>query len=269
MLQIYAKDFVELGRLFENIGFRRHLLTERPLQINQDMVGQLLVNLRGIQLLCVKMDLASSVEMCVLLIQRYEQDRLTWSQLIGDLELLERSVIGGFEKGVFYHIPAHILELLIQPGLRFGSKVSSNFRSASFDMKEADKCFALERYTASVFHCMRVLEKGLHALVHDLNNRFNAGIHFSKSIEATNWGNILDEIHHTLTKQNRLQRLNPQPSKDDMQFYSSAAKEFEYFKEAWRDEVSHSRGSYDRADAWRVLKHVEAFMKQISERLSE
>ena len=52
----------------------------------------------------------------------------------------------------------------------FGSEVHTNFESTRDDVKEAGNCYATGRYTACVFHCMRVLEKGLHALVRELNN---------------------------------------------------------------------------------------------------
>ncbi len=41
----------------------------------------------------------------------------------------------------------------------FGNKVHKNFRSTRNDVKEAGSCYAAGRYTACVFHCMRVLEK--------------------------------------------------------------------------------------------------------------
>jgi hypothetical protein len=46
----------------------------------------------------------------------------------------------------------------------FDAKVFSDFPSASFDFDEAGKSFALGRYTACVFHLMRVLEIGINGL---------------------------------------------------------------------------------------------------------
>lgn len=151
----------------------------------------------------------------------------------------------------------------------FGHKVFMNFKSTRDDVIEAGNCFAVGRYTACVFHCMRVLEKGLHALVHDLNNRYNAGITFRRTIEETNWGNIIDEIQNTLTQSRRRHTLNPTPTQRDLSFYATAAREFEFFKNAWRDDVSHSRASYGEDTAKDVLEHVRAFMQHLSSRLCE
>lgn len=269
MLQINAQYYLALGSLIGRIDkamgdtwFPYALITDNDR-------AQILEHLQAIKANCALIHLESSVQICDLLWRRYSQAIPSRTELKNDLELLSGSITGGLEKRLFFYVPPVDVAYLIQAKPLFGAKVGANFPSTALDIREAGKCFALERYTACVFHCMRVLEKGLHALVHDLNNRFNAGIKFSRTVEAANWGNILDEIHYTLTKQNRLQKLSPQPTKVDMQFYSSAAKEIEYFKEAWRDDVSHSRGSYDRADAGRVMQHVKAFMQHLAKRLNE
>jgi len=145
----------------------------------------------------------------------------------------------------------------------FGEAVYNAFGSSVHDAREAWNCYALNRYTASVFHCMRVLEKGLHALVHHLNSNHSAGIVFSGTVEETNWGNIITEIQLAIENPRRLARLNPFPDKDQMRFYSQISLEFEYFKNAWRDDVSHSRKSYDEPSAKSVLEHVERFMRQL------
>jgi hypothetical protein len=269
MLQVYAAHYLEIGKVLGMIDtlVKGTWFPHAPLT-DQDCVT-IMAHLHVIKDSCAQVHLKPSESICDLLLQRYSQTKPSRNDLKNDFELLAGSVTGGLGERLFLYIPPNDAAFLVQPAPLFGIEVANNFPSTKDDIREAGRCFALERHTACVFHCMRVLEKGLHALVHDLNNRFAAGIHFSKTIEATNWGNILDEIHHTLTKQNRLQRLNPQPTKDDMQFYASAAKEFEYFKEAWRDDVSHSRGTYDRPDAARVMQHVDVFMRHLALRLKE
>ena len=54
--------------------------------------------------------------------------------------------------------------------LPFGKEVGRAFPSADFDIWEATKCLALDRHTACVFHLMRVMELGLHALGKSLND---------------------------------------------------------------------------------------------------
>jgi hypothetical protein len=52
-------------------------------------------------------------------------------------------------------------------------------------------------------------------------------------------------------------------------FYSEAAKEFVYFKEAWRNHAMHGRASYDENDARKVMTHVREFMTVLSKHLKE
>ncbi len=146
----------------------------------------------------------------------------------------------------------------------FGPKVKKSFKSTHNDVIEAGNCYAVGRYTACVFHCMRILEKGLHAFVRHLNTKHNAAINFGKKVEEEQWGRIIDEIQLAVENPKRLKRLNPLPTKDQMRFYSAAAKEFEYFKDAWRNDVSHSRSFYDRPSAQSVMDHVRAFMQQLA-----
>src|SRR5258706_245911 len=150
----------------------------------------------------------------------------------------------------------------------FGPEVFTNFASTRSDVQSAGNCYATGNYTACVFHCMRVLEKGLHALVRDLNTRFATNIVFNKDIEFINWGNI---IQKTETEINKL--LNPKSGpvllQEDLKFLSQTVMEFSYFKTAWRDDVSHARSNYDENEALAVMNHVDAFMRKIAAKLSE
>lgn len=145
----------------------------------------------------------------------------------------------------------------------FGERVHVNFESAQFDIAEAWKCYCLGRFTASVFHCMRVLEKGLHALANELNAKFKTNIVFKKGIEFQNWGTLIGKIEKeikVLLDPNRL----PPLTHADLQFYSQAAKEFFYFKLAWRDDTAHSRSKFDDKETKVILDHVESFMRHLA-----
>jgi hypothetical protein len=180
---------------------------------------------------------------------------------------LRTAVARDLDERVFMYLPSEDVKYYEQEQL-FGLEVFTNFPSTRPDVAEAGNCYAAGRYTACVFHCMRVLEKGLHALVRDLNNSFGANVVFNKDIEYVNWGNIIEKIDaeiRGLLDPNRKPRLVP----DDLQFYSQTATEFVYFKNAWRDDVSHSRSAYDESEAKTVMNHVEAFMRKIAKRLIE
>lgn len=143
----------------------------------------------------------------------------------------------------------------------FGPEVFRNFQSTRVDVAEAIDCYALGRYTACVFHCMRVLEKGLHALAHELDTKHNAKLNFDKPFNETSWGRIITEILISLENPKRTKRLNPLPTKDQERFYSTAAMQFEHFQHAWRDDCAHANRTYDEPAAKSVLNHTQHFMR--------
>lgn len=135
----------------------------------------------------------------------------------------------------------------------FGPDVNTNFQSAKRDIKEAGSCYACDRGTAAVMHLMRVLEVGLNALATELKVSF----------ERRNWENVINDIESEIDKING-------PSwgpdwKTKLQFYSGAAKDFRYFKDAWRNHAMHYREHYDATEAFSIFGHVKTFMQHLAE----
>jgi len=105
---------------------------------------------------------------------------------------------------------------------------------------------------------MLILERGLGALAKDVELTF----------DVQQWNTIIDQIEKKIRELS--QSLSKGISKNErMQFLSEAAKEFFYFKDGWRNYVSHGRGDYDEHQAASVLEHTRAFMNHLSSQLSE
>ena len=49
------------------------------------------------------------------------------------------------------------------------------------------------------------------------------------------------------------------------QFYSGAAKDFRYFKDAWRNHAMHFREHYEASEAKIILDHVKSFMIHLAD----
>lgn len=141
----------------------------------------------------------------------------------------------------------------------FGEVVNQKFPKAVEDIKEAGNCYATGNNTACVFHLMRVVEHGLRALAKRLK------VKFKSSIELETWESIIkaieSEIHKIITQPKSRKRA------DDLEFYSGAAAQFRYFKDAWRNHVMHTRTSYDENQAMSVMAHVREFMQHLAIRL--
>ncbi len=142
--------------------------------------------------------------------------------------------------------------------MAFGRGVYDAFPAARTDIKEAASCYAVDRHTACVFHLMRVLEHGLADLAEDVG--VDPGV--------DNWHNIIDQIERKIRDaQKQLPRGLERTER--LQFLSEAAKEFTYFKDGWRNHVSHSRSKYDADGAASILNHVRIFMIHLSTKLGE
>jgi hypothetical protein len=140
----------------------------------------------------------------------------------------------------------------------FGASVIGAFPSAATDIKAAAECCAIGQSIACIFHCMRVLEYGLRALSADVGLTF----------DIQQWHNIIDQIESKIRDESRTLPRGA-PKNERLQFLSEAAKEFFYFKEGWRNHVSHGRGAYDDQQSLDILNHTRAFMAHLSTRLSE
>jgi hypothetical protein len=135
----------------------------------------------------------------------------------------------------------------------FGPKVELNFPSAKRDNKSAGSCYACDRNTACVMHLMRVLEVGMNTLAATLKVSF----------ERRSWENVINDLDTEIKKIN-----GPHAGadwKNKQQFYAEAAKEFRYFKDAWRNHAMHYREHYDAIEALSILNHTKEFMKHLAQ----
>jgi hypothetical protein len=169
------------------------------------------------------------------------------------MEVLHREL---FNRWAYLYDPAKYRA--IQQFDRDWAPIINSFPSAKEDARSAIECFGIAQNTACVFHLMRVLEHGLAALAKDVGKEF----------DVQNWQNIIDQIESEV--RNLGKRLPSGAAKNArLQFLSEAAKEFVYFKDGWRNYVSHGRGNYDEYQARSVMEHVRSFMTTLSSKLSE
>lgn len=130
------------------------------------------------------------------------------------------------------------------------------FPSIEGEATEAATCYALERYTACVFHLMRLLEFGLASLASAL------GV----SITNPNWHQVLQACEQRI---GTLKKDGVPDWKEVEPFYNGAALEFRHFQRALRNHTAHGRDTYTQSQARTVLDHVGSFMKHLSTRLAE
>lgn len=133
----------------------------------------------------------------------------------------------------------------------FGGEVERVFTDSSEDLSEAHKCFAFERYTASMFHLGRAMERA----VKQFAIRINATVP-----KDDTWQAWLSAIHVVIDPM----PYNSQPARDARAPYCEAAAYFLHFKEAWRNPTAHPKKTYTREEAIDVLKGARSFMDSIA-----
>ena len=139
----------------------------------------------------------------------------------------------------------------------FGNEVENAFPSASPEIIEAGKCFALDRWSATVFHLMRTLEVGIRCLAAVFHvDAFN-----------NNWQNVLEQIQKNVNAMNSVS--HGADWKADRQFYSEAVSHFLILKNAWRNYTMHLHERYDEERATIIFDSVRAFMRQLAKKLKE
>lgn len=134
--------------------------------------------------------------------------------------------------------------------------VITKFPSVAFDIKEASKCFALNRYTACVFHLMRIGEAGLTAIAQ----------HVGYEEERPGWEPMIGYLHSQL-------KHNPEDMdalfRGDIEFLNGVVAHMRNVKIAWRNRVAHIESKYTEEEAEQIYVTTKVLMEHITTSLPE
>jgi hypothetical protein len=135
----------------------------------------------------------------------------------------------------------------------FGQQVQDKFPAAiSEDIAEASKCLACARYTASVFHLMRVMEAGVQGFA----DMLNVPLVQLPSGKSKVWQLILNDTKAAIDK---LPQHDAKTKK-----YSEISANLYHVKVAWRNEVMHPKQTYTEEQASEVFAASKAFMRELA-----
>jgi hypothetical protein len=144
-------------RLFPNVEIGGGLLSD-------DYKRKYAMYFQALQGDCVHLNLPMSAKAASRLAEKASEPRVTHADLVQLSDDLERRLVDEMQSMVFFSIKPDKQHLLSDANL-FGDSVAEAFPSAAYDITHAGRCLALDQWTASVFHSMRVLEVGLQVLV--------------------------------------------------------------------------------------------------------
>lgn len=126
----------------------------------------------------------------------------------------------------------------------------NNYDDMMEDIVEAGNCFALGRYTACVFHLMRVMEKALQKYA----NKLGISESFTCNKE---WQKIINAIRGQL---NILYAKHKSPDRIE---HESILGHLETVKIAWRNPTMHPKATYTEEEGRAILSAVEIFIKDL------
>jgi hypothetical protein len=182
-----------------------------------------------------------------------EADPNEISILIRELRI---NLIADLESSCFLVIDPHNREFYEIKTPPFGIEVQNKFPKAGLDIDAASRCYALDEWTACVFHLMRVVEHGLNWLA-------KAARVEPEKRGRKNWYEIIKSIDERLLE---LKKKRNTPKKVAfVQAASKAAAQASHFKDAWRNHVVHEGIGYDKNSGMAVWHAVNGFMRALSD----
>ena len=138
--------------------------------------------------------------------------------------------------------------------------VTEGFPHSYRDVYEASRCLAVARYTAVVFHLMRVMEIGLRFLGEALND---------ESLDPSrnpSWDNILKKCEKELQKP--IKDRSPEWHADE-RFFATATANLRAVQYAWRNPTLHVENHYGEEEAREIYRAVRGFMRHLATKLGE
>jgi hypothetical protein len=182
---------------------------------------------------------------------------ITYQQACNELIFLKQCVEADLQKCTFTYISADRVKF-VKEQKESWIPIGLIFKDSKTDTDEAIFCYALERYTATVFHSMRIAEHGLRYLARKVKVRLSHKGNF-QPIEYADWQKVIDGIKIKIAK---AVALVPGPKRQaKLEQYSDAADHCLFMKDIWRNTISHARKPYKGPEALAAFQRVRDFMQ--------
>ena len=194
---------------------------------------------------------------------RYVSLKHTVSDLLREMGEVNWSIGRDLADKEFLCLLENEAEYYDEPNL-FGPQVRRSFPDATKEITEAGNCYATGNYTACVFHLMRAVEHGARAMVKALRVRRR----LSHPVELCQWGELLTAMEHGLRTTATGRRKSVAVS-EKSEFFNHAVAQFRNFKDAWRNNVAHTKKRYKPGETKDILDNTRQFMQHLALRIKQ
>jgi len=258
MLQRNANDFIEIGRSMQSIVGHIATIVAPNDKLNDSELLTIQANLVKMAANAVLLQIDVSYNLIKETYDKYELSAPTWSEIGKEIEFISRTINAELKTKIMFFILPH-RETYYSGRDLLSEETLDKFPSAKWDMEEAGKCFATERFTAAVHHLMRVAEYGLISFAEycKVDNK-----------DRANWNRALSEIEKAIREKNHPNYITNM-TKEDEQYYTEAAAWLRNIKTAWRNPVSHIPTVYDEPKALELFGAIKNLMNHLSKRFKE
>src|ERR1035441_10155724 len=262
MLERYAFGFYEVIVSIEDLRTCARLCAQdvpsRTVSNDEHVLEKLTASILEMKIECEKFDLTKTAAFCSIMDSevKHKKELYTYAEMVHGLDILSVS----FSRELNVHTCLRITtdkERYFQRTDLAGPQAVSELPSCSKEITNAGNCYALEQNEACVFHCMCALEAALHVLASELS------VKFSGTLDLQNWQNIIENIEAEIRKLEKLPKGKYKA--ETLTFFSGAAMQFRWFKDAWRNHVMHGRDIYDPGKAYSIFDHVREFVRALAE----
>jgi hypothetical protein len=251
-----ANNLVRLRTLFGSITTSDELLIPQSVENISGMVESFKVEAEklGARLSAV------AAERLLLTIRR-EPCEMTVGHAVGALADIESRFVDHLtEIQLFVLNPQETPFLAPADSLVDMEGFSTAFPSAAFEVEEAAKCIALGRYTASVFHGMRMMEVGIRALSKRL------GVPDPTRPAEKNWNIILKTIKEKIDE---LWPPNTRLAGSEGTAFEELYANLDAVRNPWRNATMHVETIYAPHEALHIIRCAAFFLRRLSKLTDE
>jgi hypothetical protein len=175
----------------------------------------------------------------------------SWQELINDLDELKEQIMNELQQHHTFMIERPKTEFYDLANI-LGRTILDKVPDSAADIDEAGKCFALGRWTASVFHLMRVMEHG----VQQFANMLGVTIKTNDT-----WGQILNAIDPAVKKM-------PTQTQQQIELqhkYQGLKASLHAVKDAWRNPTMHPQATYTEVETLEIINAVRTFLRRLAD----
>jgi hypothetical protein len=258
MLRIYATKYVDMGQDFQEIEMLadRHAGTEL---VDDENLGTLVNLVFSLGKHCDEIGLVVSRKIIDTIQKHFSSlGFLPWKVVGNRIAELRRCFTAELGSMSCYMLTSERVKFYSDDASQFVSNDALvAFPSSRYDLTEAGKCFATERFTASVTHLMKVAEWPLISF---------ASYAKVPESERRNWNTALNQIHSKITKKE--EPFNSF-SKTDEEYFIGLEGFLRSAKTAWRNPSSHIPRIYIESQARSLFEVIRILMDNAAKRLKE